>query len=118
MTLKECYNALGGDYNDVMSRLMMEKLVQKFVMKFLSDASYKNLISDMNEKKYDEAFREAHTLKGVSQNLSFTKLYLSSEAVTEALRAGDYDKAYSLLPQLEADYEQTVSVINEFSSGV
>ncbi|MDE6784471.1 MAG: Hpt domain-containing protein [Ruminococcus sp.] len=118
MTLKECYNALEGDYDDVMSRLMMENLVRKFVVKFLDDASYKNLMSNMNEKKYDEAFREAHTLKGICQNLSFTKLFVSSEAVTEALRAGDYDKASALLPQLESDYAQTTAVINEFNSAV
>lgn len=112
MTLKECYNALEGDYNGVISRLMTEKLVQKFVVKFLADSSYENLIKDMNEKNYDEAFREAHTLKGVCQNLSFTKLYASSDAVTEALRNGDYDKASELIPQLESDYTQTVSAIN------
>ena len=34
----------------------------------------------------EAAFRAAHTLKGVAQNLGFQKLYLSSAALTEALR--------------------------------
>lgn len=115
MTLKECYGALEGDYESVLTRLMSEKIVQKFVLKFLSDSSFKNLVSDMNAGKYEDAFRDAHTLKGVCQNLSFTKLFQSSDSVTEALRAGNIDEANSLLPQVEADYNQTVSAINALS---
>lgn len=44
MTLKECYAALEGDYESVLSRLMTEKLVQKFALKFLDDASFNNLV--------------------------------------------------------------------------
>ena len=40
MTLKECYDALGGDYDEAMGRLRSERLVQKFVLKFLDDGSY------------------------------------------------------------------------------
>lgn len=111
MTLKECYEALGGDYESVITRLMTEKLVQKFAVKFLGDQSYANLVKNMEEANYEEAFREAHTLKGVCQNLSFTKLYESSAEMTELLREGETDKAASLLPQIKADYEQTVAAI-------
>lgn len=113
MTLKDCYNSLEGDYEDVMGRLMTEKLVQKFVLKFLSDMSCTNLIKDMEEGKYEEAFREAHTLKGVCQNLSFTKLYKSSAEVTELLRGGETSKAAEVMPQVIADYEQTVAAIGQ-----
>ena len=30
MTLKECYAAMGGDYDEAMGRLRSERLVQKF----------------------------------------------------------------------------------------
>ena len=111
MTLKECYDALEGDYEGVLTRLMTEKLVQKFAVKFLGDQSYENLVKDMETGNLEEAFREAHTLKGVCQNLGFTKLYKSSAEMTELLRAGETDKAASLLPQITADYEQTVAAI-------
>ena len=45
MTLKECYEILGGGYEDVLSRFMSERLVQKFVIKFLDDKSFDNLKS-------------------------------------------------------------------------
>lgn len=35
MTLKECYDALGGNYEDTVRRLYNEKLlVEKFLFKF------------------------------------------------------------------------------------
>ena len=38
MTLQECYEAIGGDYQDVISRLRSDR--QKFVLKFLDDSSF------------------------------------------------------------------------------
>ena len=37
MSLTECYIALGGSYEEVLSRLSSERLVNKFVLKFLTD---------------------------------------------------------------------------------
>ena len=100
MTMQECYTALEGDYQDVLGRLYSEALVQRFVGKFLSDQSFQLLESSLKAENYEEAFRAAHTLKGVTQNLSFTKLYHSSHAITEALRAKDYDLAKELFTQV------------------
>lgn len=112
MSLKECYVALGGDYEDVISRLRTEKLVQKFVLKFLNDPSYEDLLKALEAENYEEAFRASHTIKGVCQNLSFTRLYQSSHALTEALRSGWSPEAGQLLPQVKADYKQTVDAIH------
>ena len=117
MTIQECYAALEGDYQEVLGRLYSEALVQKFLGKFLSDPSYQLLDSSMKAKNYEEAFRAAHTLKGVSQNLSFTKLYQSSHEITEALRTANYDLAVQLLPHVEADYALTCRAIQEFLGG-
>ena len=87
MTLQECYAALEGDYQEVLGRLYSEALVQKFVGKFLSDKSFQLLQDTLKAGDYEEAFRAAHTLKGVTQNLSFTRLYQSSHEITEALRS-------------------------------
>lgn len=114
MTIQECYAALEGDYEEVLNRLYSEALVRKFLLKFLSDPSFQLLETSMQTDQHEEAFRAAHTLKGVSQNLSFTKLYHSSHQITEALRTKDYDLAGQLLPQVEADYAQTAAAIRAF----
>ncbi len=43
MTLKDCYFALEGDYEEVVGRLYSEALVQKFAVKFLADKSFQLL---------------------------------------------------------------------------
>ena len=116
MTLQECYAAMDGNYEDVIGRLRSERLVQKFVLKFLTDGSYDLLCRSMEEQNYEEAFRAAHTLKGVTQNLSFTKLYKSSCDITEALRVKNYDLAVQLLPKVTADYTQTAAAIHSYQN--
>lgn len=118
MTLKECYAALGGDYDEAMGRLRSEKLVQKFVLKFLNDGSYGLLCGSLASGDRDEAFRAAHTIKGVCQNLDFTRLYRSSCQLSEALRNGVTPEAPSLLEQVKADYAQTVAAIRAFQESV
>ena len=116
MSLQSCYIALEGDYNDVIGRLRTERLVQKFVLKFLNDPSFDLLCKSLEEKDYGEAFRASHTIKGVCQNLSFTKLYQSSHALTEALRNGWSPEAEGLIGQVKADYQQTVDAILAFQA--
>lgn len=114
MTIQECYAALEGDYQEVLGRLYSEALVTKFVGKFLADTSFQLLENSMRDKDYEVAFRAAHTLKGVSQNLSFTKLYHSSHQITEALRNKDIELAVRLFDQVAADYGQTRSAIEQY----
>ncbi len=114
MTLKDCYTRLGGDYDEVLGRLRREQTVQKFVFKFLDDKSFDLFEVSMDSKDYGEALRAVHTIKGICQNLSFTKLYESSEAATKALKENDYEKAAAMRPQLSDDYSQTVSAIEEY----
>lgn len=116
MTIQECYAALGGDYEEVLSRLYSEALVKKFVGKFLADQSFSSLESTLKAGNYEEAFRAAHTLKGVTQNLSFTKLYHSSHEITEALRTKNYDLAVQLFSAVEADYLQTAGAIQAYQA--
>ena len=114
MTLKECYAALEGDYAGVMSRLPSEKFVQKFVLKFINDGSYDLLLRSMEAGDYAEAFRAAHTIKGVCQNLDFTKLYRSSSELSEALRSGFTPEAPALAERVKADYQQTFEAIQAY----
>ena len=114
MTIQECYAALEGSYEEVLGRLYSEALVQKFVGKFLTDKSFQLLEDSLKAEDYEEAFRAAHTLKGVAQNLSFTRLYQSSHEMTEALRTKDYDLAGQLLPKVEDDYARTAAAIHAF----
>lgn len=120
MTLKECYAALGGDYDEVMGRLRSERLVQKFVLKFPSDGSYQLLCGSLAAGDRKEAFRAAHTIKGVCANLAFNDLLASSEALTEALRDGRPPQPgeEALIQRVKEDYERVIEAVRAFQEGV
>ncbi len=114
MTLRECYENFGGDFDSVLGRLSREQLVEKFIYKFLEDKSYSLFISSMEKKDYDEALRAVHTLKGICQNLSFTRLYESSYLATRALKENDYQSAADVVPQLSNDYKKIQNAVQEY----
>ncbi|MDE5965064.1 MAG: Hpt domain-containing protein [Eubacterium sp.] len=113
MDLKECFNTFGGNYNDVILRLITEERVKKFLLIFLKDTSFNELESAMECKDYDSAFRAAHTLKGVCANLGIEKLGKLSSEITEALREKDNATANKLFPQVSQCYSITIDAINQ-----
>ena len=89
MTVRECYEKMGANYDGVLSRLGNEMLIRKFVIKFLKDPSFQDLTAAIEKSDAESAFRAAHTLKGICLNLGFDNLYKPSEALTEKLRGGE-----------------------------
>ena len=116
MNLKDCYIKFGGDFDEVLGRLRREQTVRKFVFKFLDDKSFSLFEASMVKKDYSEALRAVHTLKGICQNLSFTRLFESSSLVTNALKENDWDKAIDMMPKLSKDYYETINVIKDFKN--
>ena len=111
MTVKECYEKLEGDYSGTMSRMMKEDRMKKFLLLFLQDTSYQMLCENMDKGDVDEAFRAAHTLKGVTINLGLSKLNRASFEITEALRAKELERAKAFLPEVTQCYEETIEAI-------
>ena len=117
MTIQECYRKLGGDFAGVEQRLRSVSLIERFITKFLEDDSFSNLCRAMHAGKREEAYRAAHTLKGVCANLCFDRLLTSAGQLTEVLRPetgtipGD---AALLLEAVTRDYQQTVSAIRAY----
>ena len=118
MQLQECYGIFGGSYQDVKSRLMNDALIQRLVVKFPDDMSFEGLSQAMERKDYGEAFRAAHTLKGVCMNLGFDCLSRSLSAMTETLRRWesepvDEEQCKRIWQQISADYEAVISAISK-----
>ena len=119
MLLHECYACFGGDYESVRQRIPREELIEKFVKKFLTEPSYSDLCCTLQEENYTEAFRAAHSLKGVSANLGFRQLEQSASALTECLRNSeekqiDKNEAEDLLGKVSADYKEVIDAILKY----
>ena len=117
MSIEECYRKIGGDYNQVLARLMTPKLVVRFIAKFLGDNSFELLKTALEQGNCNDAFRAAHTLKGVCQSLGLGNLLASTQVITELLRHQENEippQAQACFEDVRRDYEATVSAIRSF----
>ena len=116
MNLEKLYKEIHGDYAEAKARLMNDRLVEKFVLKFLSDPSMQQLRDAIASGEHDVAFRAVHTLKGVAANLSFTELWKAASALTEQLRHSDGAVDETLLENLENAYRLVTDSIQKENS--
>lgn len=114
MNVKDLYEELGGDYDDMFSRLNNEDLMTKIVKMFISDTSYSDLKKGLETSDAELAFRGAHTLKGVSLNLGFTNLSNLAVELTELLRPRDLNVDYKdLFNKITQEYNRTIEAIRK-----
>ncbi len=111
MQIEELYNKIGGDYEEIKSRLMNESIIQRFLLKFPSEPSYAKLLEAVENQDIEAAFHAAHTLKGVAANLSFKKLYTALSLLNEQLRPMTENADEVLFAQVKECYEEVIGAI-------
>lgn len=117
MNIEECYEKIGGDYADVRNRLPDIKLIERFIGRFLEDRSFDTLCLQIECGNREEAFKAAHSLKGVCANLSFSELLDSTSRLTEILRPENNsvsDEAIEIFKEVQHDYEITADAIRRY----
>ena len=111
MTLQEFYAQIGGSYADTVRRLCSESFVLRFVKKYPANPSFDELCEAVERSDWESAFRAAHTLKGVCQNLGFTNLYQPAYELTEVLRAGTLEGSKEWFDRVTEQYNITIDAI-------
>lgn len=97
--------AAGIQVEDAIERFMGdEEMFERFLHKFMQGSTYTRLCTAIWEKDGENAFRAAHTLKGIAGNLSMRRLFLALEPLVEALRGRDMTRAKELMPTVEQAY--------------
>lgn len=116
MKLNELYEKLNGDYNDACKRLINEKMVTRFVLKFPDDPSVQQLRDAVAAKDIETSFRAVHTLKGLAGVLGFSQLYKAAWDLTEQLRPRLDQADPKLLETVENEYMLCINSIKEFAA--
>ena len=117
MTLFELYETVGGDYQNVLERLGDMETIEIFVLRFSDDFSYSQLLQYLQKNDLKHAFCAAHTLKGVSQNLGFSRLGDCASTLCEVLRK-KIAPSEDLLQQLKREFCCVITAINDFKNGI
>jgi HPt (histidine-containing phosphotransfer) domain-containing protein len=104
--------AAGVDVDSVMERFLNnEALLERFMRKFQNDPNYKELLEAVEQKDNERAFAAAHTLKGVSGNLSLAALQKQVSDQCECFRAGEFEAGAALMPKVTAEYQRVVEAL-------
>lgn len=99
--LGEKLAAFGIDHADAMQRMLNNNaLFKQLAQHYLDDKNYESLVQDMRVGDYETAYTHAHTLKGVSGNLSFGLLHELAAKICAALGESDAETAQSLMEPL------------------
>lgn len=112
MNVRECYEELGSDYEDVAQRLCDDETVLRFLKMFPDDNSFSKIIACINMGDLDGAFYAAHTLKGICQNLGFKRLNEKCEIICDKLRNGVSVEDPALIKDTIDEYNKTIKIID------
>lgn len=113
MNIEAFYAVTGGDFEGMMTRMRSRDRILRFVRRFPADGSFALLEDSLSKGDTQEAFRAAHTLKGVCQNLGLDALYQVSATLTEALRPGSErpEDVPALMEKTRERYREVVEAI-------
>ena len=106
----------GVDIDDGLNRFMgSREIYVKCLKQFKDDNNYADMLDAIDGKRFEDAFTCAHTLKGLSGNLSLSDLYQSVIPLVESLRHKEYENVDAQVPPVKAAYEEAVSAISQLS---
>ena len=89
MTLQELYQSIGGDYDQAIRVLRVEKLIDKHIRKYPAGGVAAAVIAAGENMDGQALFEAAHAMKGVCGNLGLRELAELASAVTEEFRPGN-----------------------------
>jgi len=90
-----------------------EALYEKHVFKFIDDKIYNSLAKAVSESNREDAFRDAHTLKGISGNLGLNPLFNPVSVLVGALREENSQADIgALFAAVEAGYNSVIATLN------
>lgn len=89
-----------------------ESLYKKFLYKLPDNTLLEDLEKHLAENNVEEAFKDAHTMKGVVGNLSMYKVMNAVDTVTEKLRAKEMPSEDEM-DALRTAYTSAIDAIND-----
>lgn len=118
MTVEQFYVEIGGNFEEVLSRLGKKERIVKYLYKFGSEDESVNLEKLLKEKSYEEAFRCVHSIKGMCLNLGLAGLGKVASDLCEELRNGEPAiDVTDMLNDIKNQYKFIIDTISKVDTG-
>ena len=123
MTLKELYAAIDGNYDQAISVLRVEKLIDKHIRKFPQGGVTEALLEAGKDMDPTRLFETSHAMKGVCANLGLMKLSAAASEISEEFRPGNPRRmtdgqVADKLREIEELYRKTAEGIRQYAESV
>lgn len=108
----------GADVEMTLDRFMRnEDMYLRFLARFLEDQNYGNLEQNLKAGQYEEAYKYAHTLRGLSANLGLDPIQKAVYELLEELRGRkneevDAARVNGTWQKIQETYARFVDVIS------
>ena len=89
MTLKEAYESVESNYDNVLKRLGSEGMIKRFAVKFIDDPTFGELKNALAAGDGESAFRAAHTMKGICSEAVYQQVVEQYDRLIAAIKAID-----------------------------
>lgn len=107
----------GVDFEGAINRFInSEEIYEEFLYRFLDDQNLSQLEEFLSKRDIEAAFKKAHTLKGLTSNYGFIKVYEKVVPVVDILRSGSTDGIEEPLIELKKNYNFMCDIINKYRS--
>lgn len=122
MTIRELYAEIGGNYDQAVKVMKMEKLIDRYVRKLKNSHLDESLAAAGAAMNGAQLFESAHAMKGVCANLGFDALAKAADEITEEFRPGNPrsltdDEVKAKLANIAAMYDRAVKAIEKYENG-
>ncbi|MBR6916726.1 MAG: Hpt domain-containing protein [Clostridia bacterium] len=119
MTLRELYETIGGNYDQAIGVLRVEKLIDKHIRKFPDGGVVDALIAAGEMMDPSALFESAHAMKGVCSNLGLASLAEGASEISEEFRPGNArkmtdDEVRQKIDEIKVKYEKTAEGIRKY----
>lgn len=116
MSLINELKELGADVNDGLNRFMNNSsLYETCLRKFIAAAKNLEVLPCFETGDYEKAVNNAHTLKGLTGNLSITPLYSAYTEIVAMLRNNETENAKKTLMDIIPVQEKIIECIEKYS---
>jgi len=113
--INELTNAGGIDVDGALERMGgSEELFETILGMFLADENYGLLKGALASGDEEHALGYAHTIKGLSGNLGFLKLFEYSDDMVETFRKNRNGDIALLETQIDAEYARITEILKKY----
>ena len=122
MTLQELYQNMGGDYEQAIRVLRMEKLMDKHIRKFAKNGVVDAMLEAGEMMDHTALFETAHAVKGVCGNLGLKDVSELAGEITEEFRPGNSrsmsdEEVRAKLQKARERYGEIIEQISRYENG-